>query len=313
MCSQAARAAVVVYSMMRYKEKLEREEHEPTMVGEGAVPLCMWQYERMFATSRIPGRECDEIKHWDTSEVKHIAVYCKGSFFKVNVYRRDGRLRTPDELETVFQAVARAAQEREGKLHDAEACVPALTGDNRTKWAEVREGYLLEGATNRRTLLAVESALIYVVLSDKTFEMEDWSGRGKYLIGGDGDRPDIWFDKSVNLVIGADGKAGLNCEHSWADAPVAAHLFEIAMIIGEHNMKPYDDEGAWAPPLFAVAPLSHAPLIAPQATCVRACGRASPRPAPAAVPARTCGHCCLGRSPAMRRRRSCRPSPTCEP
>lgn len=27
---------------------------------------------------------------------------------------------------------------------------------------------------------------------------------------------DRWFDKSFNLIVYANGKAGLNCEHSWA-------------------------------------------------------------------------------------------------
>lgn len=27
---------------------------------------------------------------------------------------------------------------------------------------------------------------------------------------------DRWFDKSVNLIVYANGKAGLNCEHAWA-------------------------------------------------------------------------------------------------
>lgn len=34
-----------------------------------------------------------------------------------------------------------------------------------------------------------------------------------------------WFDKSIQLMIFEDGVAAVNCERSWADAPVAAHLF----------------------------------------------------------------------------------------
>lgn len=37
------------------------------------------QYERMFSTSRIPGRECDEVRHWDSTQIRHIAVTCKVS------------------------------------------------------------------------------------------------------------------------------------------------------------------------------------------------------------------------------------------
>lgn len=54
----------------------------------------------------------------------------------------------------------------------------------------------------------------------------------------------------MNVVVFKDGKSGLNCEHAWADAPVAAHLFEISMIVGEWEMNPYDaDNGECAAPL----------------------------------------------------------------
>lgn len=242
---QEARAGTVLYQMMQYKEDLSNEVIEPTITASGA-PLCMWQYERMFATSRLPGRDCDEVKHWDPTQVKHVAVYCKGSFYRLDVYRRDGSLRTPDELEASFVAIKAdaAARQAAGATDEAEACIPGLTGWGRTEWATVRETHFAEGV-NRRSLDTVESALLYVVLSDKTFEEGEpgWTPRGKYLIGADPAMPDIWFDKSVCLVVTANGKAGMNCEHSWADAPVAAHLFEVSMIVGESKLNPYTEAG----------------------------------------------------------------------
>ena len=54
---------------------------------------------------------------------------------------------------------------------------------------------------------------------------------------------DRWFDKSFQLIIGSNGKMGLNGEHSWADAPVVAHFWEylIAKDIVDGNS--YDSEG----------------------------------------------------------------------
>lgn len=37
-----------------------------------------------------------------------------------------------------------------------------------------------------------------------------------------------WFDKSFSIVIYKNGKSGLNAEHSWADAPTVAHLWEVS-------------------------------------------------------------------------------------
>lgn len=36
-----------------------------------------------------------------------------------------------------------------------------------------------------------------------------------------------WFDKSFNLIIFKNGTMGLNAEHSWADAPIIGHLWEV--------------------------------------------------------------------------------------
>jgi len=237
---QEARAAVLIYAMMRYKEQLAAEQIEPVMAADGAVPLCMWQFERVFSTARIPGRECDEIKHWDPSYSRHVVVYCKGSFYRLNVHRPDGSLRTPDELFEALRNLKLDASAR--KPREAEACIPALTAENRTRWAEIRESYFSEGLNNRRSLHAIESALMFVVLSDECFDTLDWTGRGKYLLCADREQPNIWFDKSINLVVFGDGKSGMNCEHAWADAPTAAHVFELSMIIAETEMDPYEPE-----------------------------------------------------------------------
>lgn len=51
----AARAANMSHLCLQIKQRLDNETFEP-MTIRGTVPLCMWQYERVFATDRIPGR-----------------------------------------------------------------------------------------------------------------------------------------------------------------------------------------------------------------------------------------------------------------
>lgn len=62
-----------------------------------------------------------------------------------------------------------------------------------------------------------------MVLDTKSFST--WSEKGKYLLHGDGKAQ--WFDKSFNAIFFADGKSGINAEHSWGDAPVMAHASEF--------------------------------------------------------------------------------------
>ena len=63
---------------------------------QSAVPLCSWQYERIFNTTRIPGIESDKIVHLNDST--HIVVYCNGKYFKLPLYHK-GRLLKTCELE----------------------------------------------------------------------------------------------------------------------------------------------------------------------------------------------------------------------
>ncbi|XP_070109978.1 carnitine O-palmitoyltransferase 1, muscle isoform isoform X5 [Equus przewalskii] len=53
---QAARLGNIVHAMIMYRRKLDREEIKPVM-ALGMVPMCSYQMERMFNTTRIPGKK----------------------------------------------------------------------------------------------------------------------------------------------------------------------------------------------------------------------------------------------------------------
>jgi carnitine O-palmitoyltransferase 1 len=80
---QAARAANCVAIAFMYRRMIENETLEPIMVQD-QVPLCSRQYERQFNTTRIPGEQTDTLVHLKDS--KHIAVYSKGKWYKLNTY-----------------------------------------------------------------------------------------------------------------------------------------------------------------------------------------------------------------------------------
>lgn len=90
---QAARAAVAVNLLLRFRRLVDRQELQPIMV-QGLVPLCSSQYERIFNTARIPGIETDRIVHYQDSN--HIVVMHKGRYFKVLIYYKGRILRAPE-------------------------------------------------------------------------------------------------------------------------------------------------------------------------------------------------------------------------
>lgn len=63
---------------------------------QNMVPLCSWQYERLFNTVRVPGVETDKIVHYHDSN--HITVFHRGRYYKVVVYSR-GRMLKPAEIQ----------------------------------------------------------------------------------------------------------------------------------------------------------------------------------------------------------------------
>lgn len=83
---QSARAAVAVNLLLRFRRLVDRQELQPIMV-QGLVPLCSWQYERIFNTVRIPGIETDRIIHYQDSN--HIVVMHKGRYYRVIIYYKN--------------------------------------------------------------------------------------------------------------------------------------------------------------------------------------------------------------------------------
>lgn len=50
--------------------------------------------------------------------------------------------------------------------------------------------------------------------------------------------PCRWFDKSFTFIVFKNGKMGMNAEHSWADAPIVGHLWEVSVCSFDMNVGP---------------------------------------------------------------------------
>ncbi|XP_060632301.2 carnitine O-palmitoyltransferase 1, muscle isoform [Anolis sagrei] len=233
---QAARAGNAVHSILLYRRRLDREDLAPVMVL-GVVPLCSYQMERIFNTTRIPGKETDRLLH--LSDSRHLAVFHKGRFFKVWLYHA-GKLLPPRDLEMQFQRILDDPSPPEM----GEERLAALTAGERRPWAEAREKYFSRGR-NKASLDCVERAAFFVALDEEEHgfnpDKEDSLDRySKSLLHGQ--CCDRWFDKSFSLVVYRNGKLGANAEHSWADAPIIGHLWEF-MLATDHFQLGYCSDG----------------------------------------------------------------------
>ena len=92
---QASRAANMTIALLNFRRAIDRETLQPIML-QNLMPLCSWQYERLFNTTRVPGLETDKLVHFN--QARHIAVFNRGRFYKL-FFQINGRMLTPGELE----------------------------------------------------------------------------------------------------------------------------------------------------------------------------------------------------------------------
>nr|XP_057917358.1 carnitine O-palmitoyltransferase 1, liver isoform-like isoform X2 [Doryrhamphus excisus] len=221
---QAARAGNTIHAFFLYRRKLNREELKPWLL-RSAVPCCSYQFERMFDTCRIPGRLTDTVQHWQDSD--YVAVYHRGRYFRLRVYQA-GRLLSPREIEFQIQRIL----DDPSSPCAGEEKLGALTAGERVPWAQARSKYFSSGI-NKRSLDCIEKAAFFVTLDDDEQGMmgddplASLDRYAKCLLHGK--CYDRWFDKSFTVVYFKNGKNGINAEHSWADAPVIAHLWEYVL------------------------------------------------------------------------------------
>uniref|UniRef100_A0A8C3YA01 Carnitine O-palmitoyltransferase 1, muscle isoform n=1 Tax=Catharus ustulatus TaxID=91951 RepID=A0A8C3YA01_CATUS len=220
---QAARAANVVHAMILYRRRLDRGEIPP-MMALGVVPMCSYQSERMFNTTRVPGKEADTLLH--LADTKHLAVYHKGRYYKVWLYY-GGQLLPPADLEMQFQRIL----DDPSPPQPGEERLAALTAGERVPWAEARARFFSRGP-NKVALDAIERAAFFLTLDEEEHGQDParpgcMDAYAKSLLHGR--CYDRWFDKSFTLVVYKNGKVGANAEHSWADAPIVGHLWEFML------------------------------------------------------------------------------------
>ncbi|XP_072858465.2 carnitine O-palmitoyltransferase 1, muscle isoform isoform X1 [Pogona vitticeps] len=233
---QPARAGNAVHSILLYRRRLDREEHAPVM-ALGVVPMCSYQMERMFNTTRIPGKEADSLLH--LSDSKHLAVYHKGRFYKVWLYHA-GQLLSPRDLELQFQRIL----DDPSPPQPGELKLAALTAGERRPWAEARAAYFSQGR-NKASLDCIERAAFFLTLDEEAHGLDQGQEDSLDLYAKSllhGHCYDRWFDKSFSLVVYHNGKLGANAEHSWADAPIIGHLWEF-MLATDHFQLGYCSDG----------------------------------------------------------------------
>ncbi|EDW19649.1 carnitine O-palmitoyltransferase 2, mitochondrial [Drosophila mojavensis] len=185
-----------------------------------AFPLDMSQYSRLFGTSRIPKLGKDELVQ--SPESKHILVMRRGNMYAMNVLDTSGYIESPSVILGRLKSILETDSQRE----PAKVPLGVLTTSQRDEWAQTRE-HLVSNPKNADLLQReVDAALFCLCLDseeDGLFNEADPVPMLKHQLAGKA--TNRWFDKSISLLISADGVTALNFEHSWGDGVAVLRYF----------------------------------------------------------------------------------------
>ncbi len=202
------RAARLIVAALNLSQSVRAQSLSPDVAAN--LPLAMDQYRRCFATHRRPRPHCDELVTVTGSH--HIAVLVDGQAHCVAVDLQRGAV----SLQAAQQALEHIMENGDG-AYDGDLAPGMLSALPREQWMRQR-GELLKDSHNQQTLSMLEKAL-FVVCLDRGITPGSPSGLTANLR--DGNSHNRYYDKSMQIVVMENGKAGLCFERAAVDGSVA--------------------------------------------------------------------------------------------
>ncbi|XP_061512313.1 carnitine O-acetyltransferase [Anopheles gambiae] len=221
-------AAKMVSAALAYKMLIDGGKIKPEMMGK--VPLDMSQYEKIFGTCRIPGKERDSVQYNPRS--RHIVVACNNHYYRLPVFTAAGGIVSERQILAELKKIAA----KEGNSRAAPLGI--LTANHRDSWAQAYET-LMADATNRASVESIQQAL-FVLSIDRELPQKQGTDHivtaSDLLIHGGGSAANggnRWYDKTIQLVVAPNGINGLTYEHSPAEGqPIAVMTDFLLEYIG---------------------------------------------------------------------------------
>ena len=182
----------------------------------------MYQYSRIFGTSRIPTENGCIIGQ--DPDARHIVVLCRGQFYWFDVL--------DDQSETIMTEKDIALNLR--VIVDDAVKIPAheaargalgvLSTENRKTWAGLREVLTREEGSNNADCLGIVDCALFILCLDDTEPATSHDLCMNMLCGTNeiergvqvGTCTNRWYDK-LQIIVCKNGSAGINFEHTGVD------------------------------------------------------------------------------------------------
>lgn len=217
---QIKRAAGLITNFLNVNDLLNSQLFPPEFMKKS--PLCMDQYKRIFATTRIPGQKCDSLVHQYPTRSTHIIVLCRDLIYKVPVVTAQGRRVCIAEIERVLLLVGRMSLESVTAKKVAQ--IGVLTAGHRDDWYNAYTKLTSLHPQNKENMSVIQSALFAVCLDDAGVKKN--KDESHQRIFHNDNALNRWFDKSLQIIVSSSGRAGVNGEHSPSDAVVPGTCIE---------------------------------------------------------------------------------------
>lgn len=241
---QLSRAASLILSSLAFIHDLRTGQLKADNIR--GTPLDMDQYERLFASCRVPTDMGCRMETYDDS--RHIVVLRRGQFYWFDVLDSKNRPMLSDrEILTNLQGIV-ADADKIPVTDTAQSAVGILTTENRKIWSNLRNELRESNKRNAKSLAIVESALFVVCLDDA--EPADLGELcGNFLCGGYrlehgtqvGTCTNRWYDK-LQIIVCSNGEAGVNFEHTGVDGHTvlryAADVFTELVLLFAKSINP---------------------------------------------------------------------------
>lgn len=218
---QVKRAASLTLSSLKFIRALKNETL-PIDTLKNGQPLCMYQYKKLFGSSRIPTEDGCVMQSDRNSN--HIVVMSKSQFYWFDVLDTENNLLLSEQDLTInFTSIIQDSLQTPSN-EVAKSSFGVLTTENRRVWARIRHSPTIsENPNNSEILSIVDSALFVICLDDLV--LLDLSDLAKNMLCGlsivdngvqVGTCTNRWYDK-LQIIITQNGKAGINFEHTGVD------------------------------------------------------------------------------------------------
>lgn len=180
-----------------------------------AYPLDMYQYQGLFAGTRIPKRDKDEIERF--KNIRHVLVMKNGHFYTVEVLDLNGNIHEPTFIYSQIKYLMSM-----NELPN-EHPLGALTSQNRRTWAAARNHLISLSPKNVDNMKKIDSALFCINLDETTLDRENPVPTIRNFLFDE--CKNRWYDKSLSVIIDKSGTTGINFEHSWGDGVAVLRYF----------------------------------------------------------------------------------------